>query len=295
MEYISRLKDSQIAGYAHMIPQWLIESPKEGADVQFFGMEDFDIPCGVAVTSGEAGVVTLQYIYIAREYRKAGRGSRLLAELLMRAYYSGNHEFRVKYIPGEYPEFEKLLSGYPFTGEEEMIGNFRCTLEELSRIKQFVGKNGNVRALADCTEEELRGLYKEVVEKEDDFIDIPIKKRDYLTSCSAVALEAGKPSGLLLVQEKSEKEVNVPFLVNYSKNILAPIEMFRFAVQTGSRKYPPETVCSFAVVNETLFRLLEKLGIESAGKRRRCSLPLSYFAQYEKKVENYVNGLTNRI
>ena len=58
MEYISRLKDSQIAGYAHMIPQWLIESPKEGADVQFFGMEDFDIPCGVAVTSGEAGVVT---------------------------------------------------------------------------------------------------------------------------------------------------------------------------------------------------------------------------------------------
>ena len=61
-EYILLRDKSQLSAYSHMIPKWLLESPKEEANMQFVGASDFDKPSGVAVMSSEAGTQTQQYL-----------------------------------------------------------------------------------------------------------------------------------------------------------------------------------------------------------------------------------------
>lgn len=296
MEEYNLLQNAhQLRKYAHMIPEWLLASPKEEENRQFVGVSDFDTPCGVAVLSGEAGVLTLQYLYIAEDFRGAGRGERFLAELLFYAYHAQEQKFQVKYIPKQYPKLERLLRGYPFSYEEEMVGSFSCTLGELAGLKYLQGGYGSVRALSECTEESLRPFYREVEVRGDDLVELPLKKKDYLADCCAVAIENGKPAGILLVKKDGEKSVTIPYLLNLSSNIAAPIEMIRFALQRSSKEYPPETMCRFAVISETLFRLLEKMGITFVRKRQQGVLDLSYFAQYEQTVERYINGEINNI
>lgn len=295
MEEYFLLEGDRIGAYAHMIPEWLFTRTEEGTEVQFWGMSDMGEPCGAAVLSGEDGVLTLQYIYIEKAYRGQGKGQRFFAELLYRAYHSPNRIFRVRYIPGEYPKLERLLSGYPFAQGEEEIGSFSCTLGELLRLKYLQGAGNNVKALSECTEESLRPLYQEITEREDDLVEMPLNRQEYIAECSAVALENGKPAGLLLVRKDKEGEISIPYLVNYSKNITAPVDMIRFALQEGGKKYSLETICRFAVVSETLFRLLEKLGITFGKKRQQCTLELSYFAQYEQSAQLEIDEAAERI
>lgn len=295
MEEYFLLEGDRIGAYAHMIPEWLFTRTEEGTEVQFWGMSDMGEPCGAAVLSGEDGVLTLQYIYIEKAYRGQGKGQRFFAELLYRAYHSPNRIFRVRYIPGEYPKLERLLSGYPFAQGEEEIGSFSCTLGELLRLKYLQGAGNNVKALSECTEESLRPLYQEIAAREDDLVEMPLNRQEYIAECSAVALENGKPAGLLLVRKDKEGEISIPYLVNYSKNITAPVDMIRFALQEGGKKYSPETICRFAVVSETLLRLLEKLGMTFGKKRQQCTLELSYFAQYEQSAQLEIDEAAERI
>lgn len=295
MEGFYQLQGEKLQPYVHMVPEWLLKEGKEGGSPQFWGMTDGGEPCGAAVLQREEDVVTLRFLYIAEAYRKEGKGSRFLAELLYHAYHAGDQVFQVHYIPGEYPKFERLLQGYPFEKTEEKIGSFTCTLGELSENKYLQGSYGNVRALSQCTEESLRIFYREIAARGEDLVDMPVKKEAYLADACAVAMEQGKPAGLLLVKEGKNGSLEIPFLLNFSENVAAPIEMIRFAVQTGSRKYTKETQCSFAVVSETLLLLLQKMGITTEKKRQKSTLRLSYFTAYEKAVQRYLDGDTNRV
>lgn len=294
MERIFCLQEAELAAYVPMVPEWLFRESQEEA-VQLWGMAEGEIPCGVAVLHREEGAVTLRYLYIAEAYRKEGKGSRFLAELLYNAYHDGYQNFQVHYMPGEYPKLERLLTGYPFVHREEMVGSFSCTLGELIENPYLQGACGNVRALSQCTEESMRALYQEIMERGDDLVELPVQREQYLADCSAVAMEQGKPAGLLLVKEGKNGSVEIPFLLNYGENVAAPIEMIRFAVQTGSRKYPRETSCSFAVVSRTLLQLLEKMGIPQGKRRQQAVLSLSYFAAYEKAAQRYIDGKTDWI
>lgn len=295
MEEYVLLQGERMRAYAHMIPDWLFTRQEEGREVQFWGMSDFGNPCGVAVLSGEDGVLTLQYIYVEEAYRGEGKGQRFFAELLHRAYHSQNRVFRVRITPEEYPKLERLLWGYPFVQEEEETGSFTCTLGELQTLKYLQGAYSNVKALSECTEESLRPLYQEIAERMDDLTDMPVNRQDYIAECCAVAMDNGKPAGLLLVREDKPGEISIPFLVNYSQNITAPVEMIRFAVQEGGRNYPPETICRFAVISETLLRLLEKLGMTFGKKRKQYTLELSYFAPYERTAQLDIDEAANII
>lgn len=295
MERYSLLREQEAADYTYMVPEWLLGEWRREEQMQLFGMSEDGAACGVALLRSEEGTVTLLYLYLTEEYRGEGRGIRFFAELLFRAYHSGAGVFQVRYLPGEYPKLERLLDGYPFEEQEEMLGVFTCTLGELAENKFLKGTYGNVRALSQCTEEGLRLLYQEIAAKGEALVEMPVRKEDYLADCSAVVLEKGKPAGLLLVREGKNGEVEIPLLVNLSGNVAAPVEMIRFAVQTGSGKYAPETVCRFAVISEGLMQVLEKMELSGAKKRRLGSLRLSYFARYERAAERYIKGETDSI
>lgn len=281
------LNKQQLLSYVHMIPQWLLESDIEGEEVEFWGMEDWEVPCGVAVLNREDGVPTLKHLYVEKEYRESGRGSRFLTEILYRVYKRGDVRFQIKYIPKQYPELERLLRSYPMTCREEVIGSAFCTIKELAELKYLQGDFHNVQALSECTEESLTPLYQEIIRRQADLVELPLKKKDYLAEYSAVAMENGRPSGLLLVKE-DEFGVTVPFLINVSENIAAPIEMIRFTLQKGSKAYPPETICRFAIVNESLLQILEKIGISTIQKRQCYTIELSRFYEYEQDVEAHI-------
>lgn len=293
-EYVLLQKDN-MGAYAHMIPAWLFMKPGEEKEVQFWGMSDFKTPCGVAVLSREEEVITLQYLYVEIAHRGQGKGQRFLAELLYRARQASARIFQIGYIPGEYPKLERLLQGYPFLEQEEEITSFTCTLRELQNLKVLQGNSNHVKALSQCTEESLRPFYQELVERGDDLETVPLNRQEYVAECSAVAMDNGKPAGLLLVREDKPGEIEIPFLVSYSQNITAPVDMIRFAFQAGSRKYLPETICRFAVISETLMHLLEKMGMTFGKKRRKCILELSYFDRYESAAQLEIDDAADRI
>ncbi len=290
MEKVFLLKWTQIGAYAHMIPDWLLEESREGVTVQFWGMEEEGIPCGVAVLSEEEQVVTLQYLYLEEDYRGEGRGQRFFNQLLLDAYHRHHATFRVAYVPDEYPEMERLLRSFPFREEEEQIGSFVCTLGQLMENPYIRGTYGNsVQALSQCSEAGLRKLSQAMEERGDALVKTPLEKKNYVADCSAVVLEKGEPAGILLVREEKNGEVSIPLLVNYSDNVTAPVEMIRFAVQEGNKKYSKDTICRFAVISESLLQFLEKLGFTFGKKRRVGTLELSYFTSYEKSAQNYLD------
>lgn len=289
MEEYILLQGEQIGQYVHMVPDWLLMD--FGKDhTQFWGMEEEGVPYGVAVLQEEEQVVTLQYLYLEEPYRKVGRGQRFLTQLLLNAYHEGQHAFQAHYLPGEYPEMERLLRSYPFLQEEESLGSVICTLEELSENKYIQGTYGNhIRALSECTEEGIRSFCQILEERGVGLVDLPINKADYVAECSAVLMEKGNPVGMLLVKEEKTGEITIPFLINFSSNVTAPIEMIRFAVQMGKNKYPKSTVCKFAIISESLLQFIEKIGIHSVKRRCVGILELSYFTKFEKDVESYLD------
>ena len=287
MEYVRQLKQKEFSAYAHMIPQWLIEEAIEDDGIEIWGMEEREEACGAAVISGKPDVVELLYLYIAKEYHNKGKGGKFLLELMHYAYRLGNSQFRVNYIVEQFPEMERLLRSYPMQiGEPEMVGNAEITLGELAELKYLQGGYGRVKALSECTKEGLSDLYKKIISRGLDWVPFPLKKGDYLAKYSAVALEGGRPAGLLLVK-KTDDGVFIPYMVNLSDNVAAPVEMIRFAVQKGIQELNPDTKCHFAVINESLLALLEKLGMKIR-KRRCATLDLSYFDAGKRFVTAYL-------
>lgn len=287
MEDFRQLQQRELFKYAHMIPRWLMEEALEDDGIEIWGMEDWDEACGAAVISRKPDVVELLHLYIAKDYRNSGRGGRFLMELMYYAYRLGASQFQVKYIMEQFPEMERLLSSYPMQiGEPEMVGNAESTLGELAELHYLKGGYGSVKALSECTKEGLSHLYGEIISKGLDWVPIPLKKEEYLAKYSAVAMESGRPAGLLLVKE-AEDGVFIPYMVNLSSNAAAPIEMIRFAVQKGSENLEPDIKCHFVVINETLLALLEKLGMKIQ-KRRCAALDLSYFEECERNVTAYI-------
>ena len=287
MEDFRQLKQKEFSIYAHMIPRWLMEEALEDDGIEIWGMEDWGEACGAAVISRKPDMVELHHIYIAGEYRNSGRGGRFLMELMYYAYRLGASQFQVKYIMEQFPEMERLLRSYPMQiGEPEMVGNAESALGELANLHYLKGSYGSVKALSECTKEGLSHLYGEIISRSLDLVELPLRKDDYLAEYSAVAMENGRPAGLLLVKE-ADDGVFIPYMVNLSRNAAAPIEMIRFAVQKGIKKLSPDIKCHFVVINETLLALLEKLGMKIQ-KRRCAALDLSYFEECERNVTAYI-------
>lgn len=291
MEDFILLQEEQLAEFAHMIPKWLLESPKEGTAISFWGAFCSGIPCGAAVIEEESDRWTLRYVYILEEFRGSGRGTHFLQEMMYAAYLAKKQKFQVRYIPEQNPALKKVLNGYAFFKEEEMLGSFSCTLGELSALATLQGGYGSVKPLSECTQESLAAFYREIGMRGTDLVELPLKKERYLADCCAAVIENGRTAGLLLVKEERDGTISIPYLINLSQNIAAPVQMIRFALQRGSRQYPPETVCRFAVISETLFRLLRKLGVTFVQKRQRLTMDLSYFAQYEQEAEKDIDRI----
>lgn len=292
MEDYRQIRTDEWNLYASMIPGWLLENAKEDENIELWGMTDFGVICGAAVLLKEPEAVSLKHIYIKKEYRGSGRGSRFLAELLYDAYEHRAKNFYTDYVPAQYPKLERLLLAYPVeTKEMETFGTVRTTLGELAGKKYLKGSCGSIKALSECTEDGLRLLYQRLSKLGLDYVDLPLNKEDYLADYSAVVMEDGRPAGLLLV--KGGKDISIPYLVNLSHNAAAPLEMIRFALQNGSRELSPDTVCRFAVVSRTLLVLLEKFEIP-VNKGKRAVLDLSYFSHIGMRTNAYIEAALER-
>lgn len=289
------LNEKQLQGYAHMIPERFLRHTWAEASLQFWGMANADSPYGIAVTDCDGDAFLLQYIYIAEEFRGVGKGIQLMTELMLYAYHAGMKSFQLRCFAGQYPKLERILSGYPFVRETEDIGSFSCPLSELLRNPYFQGHCGNVTALADCTQKSLRSFSRKMEQQGEELLELPLDKKAYLSECSSVILERGRITGLLLIKQEQQKECRVCCMLSYSSYVTAPIQLLRFAMQRAGSYCPPDTLCRFEVVNGTLLRILEKMGISAIAKRQCYTLELSYFKQYEAAVQDYANGKTEAI
>ncbi len=295
MEEFFLLEESQLAAYGHMIPDAWKELSWKTAAVQYWGVAYLGIPCGAAVVSSEPETLWLHHIYIAAEFRKRGIGLRFLTKLLLYAYHDGKKYLRLRCMQGAYKELERLLSAYPFTCQKENIGSFSCRLGQLAKNPYFQGKYKEIQPLSKCSEASLKPFYQKIQQQEENIAGFPLNRKEYLADVCSVKLEQGKPAGILLVRAEAAGEVRIEYLLNYASDVAAPLEMLCFAVQTGSRLYPPETISHFDVVNETLFRIVDKIGLSAAARKQCYTMELSYFARYEKMVNSYICGESDRL
>lgn len=288
MDEFILLSREQRREFEQMIPQWLLDSETDWMDMDYWGMKSFGSPSGAAVLTRDGEEMTLRYLYVTEEYRHAGRGSTFLWELISHAYNEGCKSFVTSYMPGQFPDFERLLWSYSFQTEEEEVGSFSASLKELAQIPQLQGSYRSVRPLSECSEQSLQPLYRMMMEEGEDYVALPLKKQEYLADCCAVAFDKDQPLGILLVKQVSDQEVTLPLIINFSHNALSTLEMMRLAVSQGSRVLSPETRCSFDVVNGALLQLMEKMGIRAAKKRQRCTLDLSFMKEIVQEVEKTI-------
>jgi len=288
MEDFWILKSEDMWRFDYMIPDWILQLDPILEDITFWGMTDWNEPCGVAVTTIENGIPTMIYLYIDPDYRRSGKAERLIREIMYQSYKRGSDCIRVKYIPDKYPQIVNLLRLFPGEKEEEFVGTASGTIEEFLGLKYLQGNTGSVKALSQCTQASLRSLYKKIVEQGEDLIELPPKKGEYVEECSAIIMENGVPAGLLLVKKEGE-EIKVPYMINLSSDIAAPIEMIRFALKKGGEMFPLQTRCSFVIINEILFQLLGKIGVKTQ-KREVLSISLEQYKIYERNA-NVTVGL----
>lgn len=288
MEDFWILKSEDMWRFDYMIPDWILQMDPILEGITFWGMTDLNEPCGVAVTVMEDGIPTMIYLYVAPDYRRSGKAGKLIREIMYQSYKRGAHSIKVKYIPEKYPQMERLLRIFPGEKKEEFVGTACGTIEELMKLKHFQGNTGSVRALSECSQASLNSLYMQIEEQGEDLVELPLKRGEYVEECSAVIMENGVPAGLLLVKQEGD-EIKVPYMINLSSDIAAPIEMIRFALKKGSEMFPPQTYCSFVIINEILFQLLGKIGVRTQ-KREVLFINLEQCKKYERNA-NVTVGL----
>lgn len=247
---------------------------------------------GVVVIEEEGRQAELRYIYLEEGYRGRGIADRYMDKLIYMLWEKGIQRFVAHYSPEEVPQLRKLLKKQGFKMETESIGTFRFMLGDLEKEEVLKGTASHVISLSDCRPDLLRGFCQEIADRGEDFIELPIQLDQYISECSAVYQEEGVPKGLLLLEMAGEKHVRIPYLVSYTREPLALLEMIRFLYDRGMKQLTEDTLCEFHTLDPALTVAVEKFLRISAMRQESAYLDMTRFDEYEKMFDREMELLS---
>ncbi len=288
MEKLVPVTSDTITFFSPFIPELLKEEFLINKSLFFYGIVCKNTACGVIVLEKEAYNCQLRYIFVAESFRGLGIATRIFSKLLWKLYEEGYKTVKTRYCPKSSPELHHILRGRIVRKETLSTGAFSFTLKEIKNASLLNSKAPHVVSLNDVKVLDLKKFCQQIIDSGNDIIPMPIHKEDYQSECSAVYMENGIPTGILLLQETSNESVIIPFLYSASSKSTAVLEMICFLYQKGLTQFSENTKIEMYTIAGSLTALLEKLTGLKADYQIEVTLDFSSFRYYENQIKAFM-------
>lgn len=259
-------------------PESIQREYEENPQLLIYGMAAEDTAVGAAAVSIVDRRAILEYVYVAQDYR----GYDLLGECMANIGYSlwklQVDELYARYIPEDSARIHRQMRFLGAHITKTGGGAMRFTLADMKDNPALSGDTPGVRALAECTPEQLDVLYRRIRRLGVDLVDLPLTLADYELACSCVYMKRGEAVGLLLV-EQTEEGIYIPFFFADTDDVLAPLLLVRFALSQGLLQFSEDTKVSLCTVDEKLTKLLVKLTGKEAAEEVEVVWPLVEYGE----------------
>lgn len=285
MQYLTTINRDNHAWYDAFLPVSIREAYLADEHIALLGINEDDTACGAIALRLCRPEAELLWIFLAESHR--GRGLATLAMLDL------THDLRdedyERLIASEPPskettgEFEELMSFFPHTVQEQEASVVYSTVEELLRIKDFAGPESASVPLSQVSSVTLHELEQAAIESDNDLIPMPIRREDYLQDLSAVCMENGVPSGILLVSRTSPQVLTLAYLYSTSSSPNTALDMVRFFLRRAG-ELPGRHFLRMNLVNPGLLGFLRDRAHVEVRAGRTYTIDLRYIDRIRREV-----------
>jgi GNAT superfamily N-acetyltransferase len=234
--------------------------------------EDDDFAAGALVFSVDTGsngvedltAATIQWLYIAEDFRCKGIAEALMRELFRVLEGAGvAHLLCDIPVPEEYDELCAYLESWGFEVDLTDVYEAEITLKELLDHPVFAGLPSPAGFLppAKISPVYFRKYMANALEKPYVLDSLDINADSYEKNISCVQMVGGEVQGALLLKNRPSGNLEALYLRGTDSE--AVLNMIRFSVHAASRSYPPDTkvhiVCRMAATAAILDKLFPHL------------------------------------
>lgn len=277
-----RINETELKKVMYMIPNNLITDYILNENYLLFGLYEEDDIIGVSVIQRKSKKVIIEYIYIKEESFNDDTFSELINEISYESFMDGYEILEWNFIERESSALLEMFNRYGFKIENGSGAMFEFKIKDLN-INRNTYKN--VVSLKDADEILIKNLCKIIVERGEDIVEMPVNKEMYDDECSVVYMDDNKAGAMLLLQEKDNGNLVIPYMFSCSSNAMAIVDMMIFIYQRAKEKYDENTVCTTYIPDLILMKIIEKIiGIESI-KSKKAVFDLNVYNEYESEFD----------
>lgn len=208
MFVLEKVDGNNLGAFQPLIPEVLQRWAVEEHGWAFYGIAQDMEAIGIIALSAVGDICRIRYLYLTPENRKQGLMDRALSELLFELKDDGYSGLEMSYIPTEYPEIDRLATGFDFTIHKTDRAYFRFKAENVRRCKAASFAPQNIMRLKVLPPEHLNTLMKMIIDNGYDLEGLgafgsKTEANKSFREYSLVYMENNKPKGALLVQDNT--------------------------------------------------------------------------------------------
>lgn len=233
---------------------------------------------GIALINDEGINVELHYLYVDDDCKFFL--SYFIDSIAYDMYNKGAQKLVYHFLEGGDSDLIKTLKRNGFVVNRDEIAMFEFTIKQLSEIPLLSSSPRNVISLEELDNIRLRNICTDIMEANEDIVDMPLNKNEYLANCSAVYMKEDKARGLLLLQRDKDGKLLIPYIYSNSTEPMAIVDMIKFTFNTARKQFDENESCRTYVVDPVLVKIVEKITMVSPRYRQSAVYDLSNMQRY---------------
>ncbi len=278
MIHIYKLNESHQDEMAKLLPlEYMTDYVMEDT-LAAYGMYINDELKGIALIRDEVMEVVLHYLYVDDDCKFFL--SYFIDSIAYDMYNKGVEKLIYHFLEGDDSDLIKILERNGFVVSRDEIAMFEFSIKQLSEIPMLNASSRNVISLEELDNIRLRNICTDIMEANEDIVDMPLNKNEYLANCSAVYMKEDKARGLLLLQRDKDGKLLIPYIFSNSTEPMAIVDMIKFTFNTAREQFDENESCRTYVVDPVLVKIVEKITMVSPRYRQNAVYDLSIMQRY---------------
>ncbi|MCR5099223.1 MAG: hypothetical protein K6B14_09775 [Lachnospiraceae bacterium] len=255
---ITQINDVNFGYYLPLLPVGFIEILSEDEKTLAFGIEAVGSAVGAIIVKQIAFEADITWFYVQEELRELDIHSEALlhlSELLHDSY--GVSVIHMDIAAGSDAYLSDMFNGFHVERTALPQCIFETTLGALSASDKIDRKSTGSMALSALDKKQLMSFCNELINRGLDYVFMPIDPEDYLADQSAVFMEDGSPTGILLISKQGE-DLNISYMASISKSPTVISDMISFSIDKV-RRFGEDTRVTVSIVEPRIKTLLKGL------------------------------------
>jgi N-acetylglutamate synthase-like GNAT family acetyltransferase len=279
---ITKIGDKNLKSFLGILPASLAERLKKNEPGLFaLGTLSLGVACGTIVCFAERSILTILSLYIAKDYRRQGLESALLAALTERAkennisrieaHFSASCDYDLR------PFYEE--AGFVISDTDELL--YEISLSQLKKLSIFTREapeESKIRAFSDIDPSMLRSIEHKFEASGTDYVRFPLNRPDIERNMSAVIFggDGNDIKSAIIFEGAAEGAITLSFAWAAPDAGSALLPLLRRAFRIACKAYGEKTLVSIPVVSEAASALVKKITGEAAAQALCCSAVLEF-------------------